>query len=68
MFLDGEMTMKELNEQYSSRVQAVLPVAICRGYPAGVTVKAFEDALYSLEEGEISEPIRTQFGLHHHLP
>jgi|AntRauTorcE11897_2_1112592.scaffolds.fasta_scaffold00320_17 parvulin-like peptidyl-prolyl isomerase len=31
---------------------------------AGRTVKDFEDELYALEPGEISEPFRTQFGYH----
>ncbi len=31
---------------------------------AGRTVLEFEDAIYTLEPGEISEPVRTQFGYH----
>ncbi|MFU8811683.1 MAG: peptidylprolyl isomerase [Balneolaceae bacterium] len=31
---------------------------------AGVTIKPFEDVLYSLQPGEISMPVRTQFGYH----
>lgn len=64
MFLDGEMTMDELNQEYSSRVQGRPAGGDLPWFSAGVTVKPFEDALYSLEEGEISEPVRTQFGLH----
>lgn len=30
----------------------------------GTTVAPFEDALYNLEVGEISKPVRTQFGYH----
>jgi len=63
-FIDGEMTMEELNQQYSSRVQGRPAGGDLPWFSAGVTVKPFEDALYSLEVGEISEPVRTQFGLH----
>lgn len=31
---------------------------------AGRTVKEFEDQVYALEPGEVSEPFRTQFGYH----
>ena len=31
---------------------------------AGRTVKSFEDVLYSLESGEVSQPFQTQFGFH----
>lgn len=64
MFLNGEMSMEELNRQYSSRVQGRSAGGDLPWFSAGVTVKPFEDALYGLEEGEISEPVRTQFGLH----
>lgn len=63
-FLDGEMTMEELNQQYSSQVQGRPAGGDLPWFSAGVTVKPFEDALYSLEEGELSEPVRTQFGFH----
>ena len=64
LFLDGEMTMAELNQEYSSRIQGRPAGGDLPWFSAGVTVKPFEDALYSLEEGEISEPVRTQFGYH----
>lgn len=63
-FKSGEMTMEELNQEYSSRVQGQPAGGELPWFSAGVTVKPFEDALYSLEPGEISEPVQTQFGYH----
>ncbi|WP_340103104.1 peptidylprolyl isomerase [Rhodohalobacter sp. 8-1] len=63
-FIDGEMTMEELNREYSTQVQGRPAGGELPWFSAGVTVKPFEDALYSLEKGELSEPVRTQFGFH----
>jgi len=63
-FISGEMSMEELDETYSSRMQGRSVGGDLPWFSAGTTVKPFEDALYSLEPGEISEPVRTQFGYH----
>ena len=66
----------ELKEKISNGLdfaQAAKEVSLCpsgqnggdRGYfSRGQMVKEFEDAAFSMEVGEISNPIKTQFGYH----
>jgi len=64
LFLSGEKTMEQLDSEYSTQMQGRSAGGELPWFSAGVTVKPFEDVLYSLEPGEISEPVRTQFGYH----
>ena len=54
----------ELAKEYSTE-----PVALQTGgdlgwFGPGKMVQEFEDAVYSLKKGEISEPVKTSFGYH----
>jgi peptidyl-prolyl cis-trans isomerase SurA len=64
LFLSGKKTMAELNEEYSSTRNGQLMGGDLPWFSVGVTVGAFEDALYALDKGELSMPVRTQFGYH----
>lgn len=64
LFLSGEKTIAELNEEYSSSRNGQLMGGNLPWFSVGVTVGAFEDALYALDQGELSMPVRTQFGYH----
>lgn len=64
LFLSGEKTMAELNGEYSTTRNGQLMGGDLPWFSVGVTVGAFEDALYALDEGELSMPVRTQFGYH----
>lgn len=54
----------EVNRTYSTERNGNYMGGSLPWITAGRTVKPFEDALYSLETGEISGPVRTQFGYH----
>lgn len=62
-FLAGE-TIAELDEEYSSKRNGRSMGGDLPWFSVGTTVKEFEDVLYSLDVGEISQPFRTQFGYH----
>jgi len=63
-FLSGETTVEELNRNYSTNIQGRPAGGELPWMSAGVTVKPFEDALFEIQPGDISEPVRTQFGYH----
>lgn len=61
--LDKGEDFAELAKEYSTDGSAQEGGKL--GYfSAGQMVKEFEDAAYSMEPGEISEPIKTQYGYH----
>lgn len=62
-FLAGAR-MDSLNSVYSSRVQMRPVGGQLPWIGAGSTVYDFENALYALQPGEISMPVRSQFGYH----
>lgn len=53
-----------VNKKYSSIQNGNYAGGYLPWITAGRTVTAFEDALYSLEPGEVSMPFQTQFGFH----
>jgi len=56
--------IEELDSEYSTRMRGQSAGGQLPWFSAGTTVREFEDALYELEPGEISEPVRSQFGYH----
>ncbi|MBO6535840.1 MAG: peptidylprolyl isomerase [Balneolaceae bacterium] len=55
---------EELDAQYSTKRNGRSMGGELPWFSVGTTVAPFEDALYNLEVGEISKPVRTQFGYH----
>jgi peptidyl-prolyl cis-trans isomerase SurA len=62
-FLEGT-SMEQLDVKYSTKRNGRSMGGDLPWFSVGTTVPAFENALYALEIGEISKPIRTQFGYH----
>jgi peptidyl-prolyl cis-trans isomerase SurA len=57
-------SIEELDKAYSTVRNGRSMGGDLPWFSVGTTVKEFEDALYSLEVGELSMPVRTQFGYH----
>lgn len=55
---------EEMNERYSTKRNGNPVGGHLSWITAGSTLQPFENAAYSLEPGEISMPVRTQFGYH----
>lgn len=65
--------MKQEIEQGKSFAEAAMEVSLCPSgqqggdlgyFGKGMMVKEFEDAAFSMNVGDISDPIKTQFGWH----
>ncbi len=63
-FLNGEKDFMSLSDEYSTRQRGQSMGGDLGYFSAGWAVKPFEDAVYLLEEGEVSKPFRTEFGYH----
>jgi len=57
-------SMEELDAKYSTSRNGRSMGGELPWFSVGTTVPEFEDALYALEVGELSMPVRTQFGYH----
>jgi peptidyl-prolyl cis-trans isomerase SurA len=55
---------EDVNSRYSSVRNGIPMGGSLPWVTAGRTVREFEDALFALDQGEISMPVRTQFGYH----
>ncbi|WP_297688829.1 peptidylprolyl isomerase [uncultured Anaerococcus sp.] len=54
----------ELAKEYSTDTANAAKGGELGTFSKGQMVKEFEDAVFALKEGEISEPVKTQFGYH----
>ncbi len=62
--LDNGASFEELAREYSEDVGSAKQGGDLDWVSAGQMVKPFEDALFSLNKGEISDVVETRFGLH----
>ncbi len=64
LFMSGEKDFMTLSNEYSTHQRGQSMGGDLGFFSAGWAVKPFEDAAYALAPGEVSKPIRTQFGYH----
>lgn len=62
--LQNGASPEEMNEQHSSKRDDRPIGGQLSWITAGTTIQPFEEVVYSLEPGEISRPVRSQFGYH----
>ena len=60
----GKITFEDAAKQYSIDTSSGENGGELGFFPRGVMVKEFEDAVFSLEKGKVSEPVKTQYGYH----
>ena len=70
---DEALKLKQEIEGGKDFAQAAMEVSLCPSgqnggdlgyFTRGQMVKEFEDAAFSMEKGQVSNPIKTQFGYH----
>lgn len=62
--LDNGADFKDLAKEYSKDTANAENGGDLGSFGKGQMVKEFEDAVFSLEEGQISDPVKSQFGYH----
>jgi foldase protein PrsA len=60
----GDKSFDDLATEYSQDPGSATSGGDLGWFPRGVMVKEFEDAAFSLEPGQVSELIKTQYGFH----
>jgi peptidyl-prolyl cis-trans isomerase D len=62
--LDGGADFAEMANEYSDDPGSAMNGGDLGFFGLGTMIPEFENAAYELEEGEISDPVRTEFGYH----
>ena len=62
--LDNGESFESLAKEYSKDTASAKNGGELGQFAKGAMIKEFEDKVFSMNEGEVSEPIKTQFGYH----
>jgi parvulin-like peptidyl-prolyl isomerase len=60
----SETEFSELATQYSDDTASAVDGGMLGSFAKGVMVKEFEDAAFALQIGEVSQPVKTDYGYH----